>query len=84
MLRAISSVTPDDTHVMAALFSSDQSEVAGCIHQHAGPLAKHINIMLLASPLSAACVVEPAVRAQADGSRRRPDPGNRLWPLRWF
>jgi hypothetical protein len=38
-LRDFFGLTPDDTHVMAALFSSDQSEVAEFIQQHAGPLA---------------------------------------------
>jgi len=71
-LRDFFGLTPDDTHVMAALFSSDKSEVAEFIQQHAGPLAKHISIMLLALA-TFGCLVwwKPAVRKRSDGSRRR-------------
>ena len=66
-------VTPYDGMVTAALFSSDQSEAAEFVRQHARPLAKHIIITLLAVAIFG-CLVwwRPAAKKKTDGSPTPP------------
>jgi heptose-I-phosphate ethanolaminephosphotransferase len=70
-LRDFFGVTPDDWNVTTALFSTDKSEAAEFIQQHARQLAKHVLSVLLAF-VAFGCLVwwKPAAAKQAGGLPR--------------
>ena len=71
-LRDFFGITPDDEYVVAALFSSDQSEATEFVQQHARQLAKHVFCVLVAFAAFGSLVWwKPAAAKQSGGSPRR-------------
>ena len=79
-LRDFFGLTPDDTSVTTALFSSDKSEAAEFIQQHARQLTKHVLGVLLAFAAFGWFVWwKPAAATQAEGLPARRGDWIRPW-----
>lgn len=76
-------VQPDDAHVIAAMFSSDQAEAAEFLLHQARPIAKHTIIILLALAAFAFLVwIRPPLRQQEQGVTALPE--RPRWKLATF
>ncbi len=70
-LRDLFGVTPDDAHVTTALFSTDGSEVAEFLQQHARQLAKHVlSILLVFAAFGSLVWWKPATGKQTSGAQQ--------------